>query len=142
MLLEFDGTFIFALISFIIFVTLMNLILYRPVSKIIKERQKFFDKNAEITKSSKQKAIDVLKSRDEEILGAKIEASDILKSMQEKTKANKEFALKNKKDDIKNLLSKNEDVLNQNKVQIKEELKPEIETYVKLAVSKILNEEG
>lgn len=142
MLLEFDGTFIFALISFIIFVSLMNLILYKPISKIINERQKFYDKNLSIVTTSKQKASDVLKSRDEAILGAKVEASNILKNMQEKTKANKELVLQNKKDEIKNLLSKNADELCQNKQNIKEELKQEMETYVKMAVSKILDEEG
>ncbi len=142
MLLEFDGTFIFALISFIIFVFLMNLILYKPVTKIISERQKFYDKNLSIVTSSKQKAQDTLKAKEDEIFGAKLEASNILKDMQIKTKADKEFALQNKKDEIQNKLSKNLDELHQNKQNVKDELKQEMETYVKLAVSKILDEEG
>lgn len=142
MLLEFDGTFIFALISFIIFVFLMNLILYKPVTKIISERQKFYDKNLSIVTSSKQKAQDTLKAKEDEIFGAKLEASNILKEMQIKTKADKEFALQNKKDEIQNKLSKNLDELHQNKQNVKDELKAEMETYVKLAVSKILDEEG
>ncbi len=142
MLLEFDGTFIFALISFIIFVFLMNLILYKPVTKIISERQKFYDKNLSIVTSSKQKAQDTLKAKEDEIFGAKLEASNILKEMQIKTKADKEFALQNKKDEIQNKLSKNLDELHQNKQNVKDELKQEMETYVKLAVSKILDEEG
>ena len=120
----------------------MNLILYKPVTKIISERQKFYDKNLSIVTSSKQKAQDTLKAKEDEIFGAKLEASNILKDMQIKTKADKEFALQNKKDEIQNKLSKNLDELHQNKQNVKDELKQEMETYVKLAVSKILDEEG
>ena len=55
MLLEFDGTFIFALISFIIFVLMMNIILYKPITKIMDERQKFYDKNKNTADLSKQR---------------------------------------------------------------------------------------
>ena len=84
MLLEFDGTFIFAFLSFIIFVLIMNLILYRPITKIMEERQKFYDKNKNTVIESKKKAEDILQKKEEEILSAKLEASSILQGAQNK----------------------------------------------------------
>ncbi len=75
----------------------MNLILYRPIVKIMDERQKFLDKNKETELQSKQKAADVLKQKDDEILGAKLEASNILTESQNEVKLQKESAIKAKK---------------------------------------------
>ena len=43
--MEFDATFIFAAVSFIVFVFIMNKIFYAPVLKIMKERQIYVEKN-------------------------------------------------------------------------------------------------
>jgi len=141
MLLEFDGTFIFALISFIIFVILMNLILYRPIVKIMDERQKFLDKNKETALQSKQKAADILKQKEDEILCAKLEASDILTESQNNIKAEKENVIKAKKDEIKNRLEASNNALKADKDTVKAQLKNEINDFVKMAVSKVLEVE-
>lgn len=142
MLLEFDGTFIFALISFIVFVTLMNLILYRPVTKIINERQKFYDKNSKMALESKQKAEDVIKNKEAEISNTKLEASKILSSAQESAKSNKETALGAKKNEVQNKLRLNNEALIKNKDAVVSELTDEnsINTYVNAAVAKVLGE--
>lgn len=142
MLLEFDGTFIFALISFIIFVLIMNVILYRPILKIIDERQKFYDKNKETVLQSKKKAEDILANKEKEILNAKLEASDILQSAQNKIKQNKESTIKNKREEISKKLESNDIILENDKKQAKEELKNEVETYVQMTVSKILDSDA
>ena len=141
MLLEFDGTFIFALVSFIIFVILMNLILYRPILKIMDERQKFFDKNDDTVLKSKQKAADILKQKDEEILSAKLEASDILSKNKEELKNRKGSILLDKKDEIKEKTAKFTENLHNGKNHAKAQLKQEVSEFVKLSVSKILNSE-
>lgn len=138
MLLEFDGTFLFALISFIIFVFLMNLILYRPIVKIIDERQKFLDKNKETVFQSKQKAKDVVQKMNDEILSTKLEASNILSENQNALKAEKENEIQAKKDEIKEKLISHNNSLKANKNEAKAQLKNEINDFVKMSVSKIL----
>ena len=86
MLLEFDGTFIFALISFIIFMLIMNVILYRPITKIMEERQKFYDKNKKTVMESKKKAEDILGEKQDKILTAKLAAANMLQNTQDKIK--------------------------------------------------------
>ena len=43
--MEFNATFLATIISFIIFVLLMNKILYAPILNIMEERRKFIDAN-------------------------------------------------------------------------------------------------
>ncbi len=43
--MEFNGTFLIATISFIIFTLLMNKILYKPINDIIEKRDRLFDDN-------------------------------------------------------------------------------------------------
>lgn len=141
MLLEFDGTFIFALISFIIFVLVMNIILYHPITKIMEERQKFYDKNKSIVLETKKKAEDILKNKETEILGAKLEASSILQEVQDKIKMEKETTLREKREEIRTKVSLNEAKMTEEKNNVKNELQTEIDSYVSLAVSKVLGEE-
>lgn len=139
MLLEFDGTFIFALISFIIFVILMNLILYRPIVKIMDERQKFLNKNDDTVLKSKQKAADILKQKDSEILGAKLEASDILSKNKEELENRKESIISDKKNEIKEKTDSFIQNLYDGKNEAKLNLKHEVNDFVKMSVSKILD---
>ncbi len=142
MLLEFDGTFIFALISFIIFMLIMNVILYRPITKIMEERQKFYDKNKKTVMESKKKAEDILQEKQDKILSAKLEAANILQNTQDKIKSNRETALNKKKDEVKVLLSSNETKMAEEKNRVKEELQNKVDTFVKMAVSKVLDGEA
>ena len=141
MLLEFDGTFIFATLSFIVFVLIMNVILYRPITKIMEERQKFYDKNKSTFLESKRKAEEVLENKEKEILDAKLKASDILQTTQNKIKENRENTLKNKKEEVLAKIKSNNAALDNDKKQAKEDLKKEVETYVKMTVSKVLDSE-
>ena len=141
MLLEFDGTFIFATLSFIVFVLIMNVILYRPITKIMEERQKFYDKNKSTVLESKRKAEEVLENKEKEILDAKLKASDILQTTQNKIKENRENTPKNKKEEVLAKIKSNNAALDNDKKQAKEDLKKEVETYVKMTVSKVLDSE-
>ena len=53
MLMQIDGTFVFVVISFLIFLFIIKAILFNPITKVIEERNKFYDKNANTEKSSK-----------------------------------------------------------------------------------------
>ena len=52
--MEFDATFLFSVISFIIFVLIMNQIFYSPVMKIMKQRQEYIDNNFDSAKNTKK----------------------------------------------------------------------------------------
>lgn len=100
--MEFNATFLASIISFLIFVFLMNKILYSPMEKIVKERQKFIDENFNSADENYKKADGLEHQREEKLVGAKNEArskyndsvngfkaqkADILKQAQDKTNA-------------------------------------------------------
>ena len=53
---EFNATFIIAMFSFVVFIMIMNAILYKPVLKVINERQTYIDDNLNAAQNSKTKA--------------------------------------------------------------------------------------
>ena len=59
--MEFNATFLIATISFIVFVIIMNFIFYKPIEKIVNERENFVDDNyteAKKNNLTSQKLID------------------------------------------------------------------------------------
>ena len=72
--MEFNATFLASIISFLVFVFLMNKILYSPMEKIVKERQKFIDENFNSADENYKKADGLEHQREEKLVGAKNEA--------------------------------------------------------------------
>lgn len=87
--MEFNGTFLVTIISFLVFVFIMNKILYSPLEKIVNERKKFIDGNYEAAEANKLKAEELNSQRENKLAEAKNEArSSYLGSVNEyKTKA-------------------------------------------------------
>ena len=65
--MEFNAKFLVSVISFIIFTLLMNEILYKPVSKIIEERENLITDNYENAKAAKEQAGAIYSDRDEKL---------------------------------------------------------------------------
>lgn len=76
--MEFNATFIAAFVSFILFTIIMNLILYKPINKIVDERQKFVDDNYEEAKQNSVKAEAIIKDKNKKIENTKHEAKKAL----------------------------------------------------------------
>lgn len=138
-MLSINATFIFVLLSFIIFVFLMNLICYKPIMKVILEREKFYEKNRKTVDETKGKTEEIIKEADNEIRNAKFESANILKNTNDENAKTKEEAIKNKKNDMKSKITSFENTLSASSTLVKEKMRNEIEGYVKKAVSKILD---
>lgn len=72
--MEFNATFLASIISFLVFVFLMNKILYAPMENIVRERQKFVDDNFNNADENYKKADGLEHQREEKLVGAKNEA--------------------------------------------------------------------
>ena len=139
MLLQIDATIIFVFVSFVIFVFLMNLISYKPIMKVIEEREKLLVKNKQTVDETNLKNDNLTKEMNDEISKSKFESSKILKDTMDKNKLQKEESIKNKKENLLNSFIEFENEMNENSKKVKEELRNEIDSYVKSTVSKILN---
>ena len=62
--MEFNATFLVSAISFVVFVFLMNLIFYKPVTAVIEEREKMINETLENSKNIRTKASELLAERE------------------------------------------------------------------------------
>ena len=72
--MEFNGTFLASIISFVIFVLLMNKILYAPMQKIVTERREFIDGNYNQADDNNKKADALSQEREEKLKDARNDA--------------------------------------------------------------------
>ena len=72
--MEFNGTFFAVIITFLIFVWLMNKVLYEPVRKIVEERKLFISGNLTTAENNDKKSEELTTQRDEKLLEAKEDA--------------------------------------------------------------------
>lgn len=76
--MEFNATFLISAISFILFTLIMNKIFYKPLGKIMNERENFINDNLNDAKISNDKAEFLLKDKDEKLAKSLIEARAIV----------------------------------------------------------------
>ena len=74
--MEFNGTFFVTIITFIVFVFLMNKILYAPILNIMEERRRFIDGNYETAQKNNSRSEAMLAKKEQKLLEAKEEAKD------------------------------------------------------------------
>ncbi len=139
MLLQIDATFIFVFASFVVFVFLMNLICYKPLTMLIKKREGLLYKNKETVDETNNKKAQIVENMKKELSNAEFEGSNILKETSNRNKKEKEEAILNKKEEIFNNIQDFENKMNTSSIEAKNILKTEVEEYVKMTVSKILD---
>ena len=137
-MLTLDATFIFVFISFVIFIFLMKLICYGPITKIIAEREKFYAKNNKTVEETKSKKDDIVSTIKDEISKTKLESSKMLKTAADANTKTREEAIHNKKQEISNSMLEFENKLQESAIEAKTQLKDEISGYVRNAVSIVL----
>lgn len=87
--MEFNATIIVSAISFIVFIFIMNSILYQPILKIIEERTNFINSNIDEANGVKAKAQSILEDKGQKIRDAhKVAKSTITDGIESSTKNN------------------------------------------------------
>lgn len=141
MLMQIDGTFIFVVISFVIFLFIINAILYRPFSRAIEERDEFFDKNSKTQQESKEKAQALLDEKENLLKKTRSEAGEFVKKASEDAKNQGEIEISKIKRETSKKIEENKNTLQNEAQSAKQEIKSEISNIVKQITSKILNED-
>lgn len=85
-MLEIDGTLIVAMISFVIFMFIMNIVFYQPILKIMQERKSYLAENSRESFEAEKKARELIEERISELKSARVEAAEIINSGTERLK--------------------------------------------------------
>lgn len=80
--MEFNATFIVSALSFIVFSIIMNAVFYKPLQKIVEEREKFIDETAKEAKMKAKKSEEILFDKSKKVENTKFEAK---KNISQKT---------------------------------------------------------
>ena len=88
--MEFNATFLATIISFVLFVILMNKILYAPILNIMEQRKSFIDGNYNDAKKNEAKIENLTQKKEEKLLEAKNDAKDIFNESVDEFKAQKD----------------------------------------------------
>ena len=140
MLMQIDGTFIFVIISFLIFLFIIKAILFNPITKIIDEREKFYAKNTKMETESKEKMNALINQKENALKKSRLEAAQIIKETSKKANDKSIQTLKETKKEVQNKIEKNKEELDLAKKNSKMELKGEVSNFVSSIVSKILSD--
>lgn len=87
--MEFNATFIVSAISFIVFSIIMNAIFYKPLAKIVSEREKFVNDSLEEAKKNAAKSESILKDKEKKIEKTKHDAKKIIVDKTDEAKSHK-----------------------------------------------------
>lgn len=141
MLMQIDGTFLFAAISFLIFLVIIKFILFNPITKVLEERENFYAKNSKMKNESNEKTKALLEEKEIALKKSREEANEIIKEANLSAKLENEFQIKEAKKEANRNLDEHNLKLNEQSASVKQELKQEVSNFVSLIVSKILKEE-
>ena len=137
---EFNATFLIAMISFVVFIIIMNAILYKPILSIINKRENYIDENLNAAKNSKEKAQEILAEKETKLAESSLQARQIVSGrvQQENDKA-KRLTEEAKTKTQKNIASAKENLRNE-EIQTANSLSGNVRELAESISEKILGE--
>jgi F-type H+-transporting ATPase subunit b len=140
-MLEFNATFFVAMFSFIIFMIIMNSILYKPITRIQKERAEYIDNENRATKITEEKTENLKQQQQANIEKSGIIARDNFNKKVSEYKKRKETILSTAKDLAKKDLAIANAELDGDERETKAILKSQINQLASIVATKILGYE-
>lgn len=140
-MLEFNATFFVAMFSFIIFMLIMNSILYKPIARIQKERAEIIQNENEATKITQEKTENLKHQQEANIEKSKAIARDNFNKKVSEFKERKETILSTAKDLAKKDLAIANAKLEGDEREARLILKSEVNELASMVASKVLGYE-
>lgn len=156
--MEINATFLVSAASFILFTIIMNAIFYKPLGRVVEERQKFVDENYKEANSAKEKSNKILTDKEQKIEQSKHNAKKIIADKTDEVK-NQKIALTSEaqqkagqkidlaKEELQKSTSDVQEVLPDKVVDLAQEIsskilgeKIEIKEFDKDSIKKMVNE--
>ena len=136
--MEFNATFIVAFISFVIFIIIMNFILYKPIYKIVSKRKQMIDDNYEIAKTNSSKSKVLLSKREDKLIEAKASSRQKYSKAFEDANSIRNEKIAEAKKEARNSLEENKTKAQEETNQVIEPLRNEGINLAQLILDKIL----
>lgn len=139
--MEFDATFIFAAISFIVFVFIMNRIFYHPVLLIMKKRQAYVEDNYNTAKDTESVVQDKASYINTELKTVRSKVQSVIADKSQEIKKQNSKIVSEHKEETYNSIANERESLMQSAIDAKETLKDKVVDIAKNISSKLLGDD-
>jgi len=122
----FNATFIVSLISFLLFIFIMNQILYKPINEIIEKRKKVIDDNYNIADENQKKSEAILQDRLDKLKNARNKVKEETSAAINAAKKEQSKIQEDAKNQIKIKINESISSLNEDELKAVDTLKEDI----------------
>ena len=136
--MEFNATFLISAISFILFTLIMNKIFYKPLERVMDERQKFIDDTKSDAEKSNLKAQAIINDREERLTKSATESKKLVADKINEANENSKIVTSNAKQKSQEEIASAKSALKNEAQQTTEELKFKVKDLAEVISSKIL----
>lgn len=119
-MLEFNATFIVAMLSFVVFIMIMNAIFYRPILNIIRKREDYMNTNYEKSKEFDKSADEYTLIRNDKISKTQDRCRKELANTVDKIQTAADIKINQAKENTKNEIQNKKNDLNKQKIQLQQ----------------------
>ncbi len=137
-MIELNITFFIQLVNFLILLAVLNLILYRPIRGIIKQRQERLAGYMSDIEKFNLEAEEKLKNYEEQLNLARTEASKLRNEFKAEGVKEEQTLLAKAKEEAQKKVSEARMELDKQIASVKKELMAKIEEYAKLVAQKVM----
>lgn len=136
--MEFNATFLVSVISFLVFVEIMNRIFYAPITKVVGERQELLDTNYNEAKKFDDDAEGILKDREVRLGDAETKSRKIISERIEAENSRGKSMTVEASQKSANIIQARKDELAQEKDAVQDELNSKIHGLAENIASKVM----
>ena len=136
--MEFNATFLISAISFILFSLIMNKIFYKPLERVMDERQKFIDDTKSDAEKSNLKAQAIINDREERLTKSAADSKKLVADKINEANENSKTVTSNAKQKSQEEIASAKSALKNEAQQTTEELKFKVKDLAEVISSKIL----
>jgi len=137
-MIELNITFFIQLVNFLILLAVLNLILYRPIRGIIKQRQERLGGYLSDIERFNDQAQEKLKNYEEQLTQARIEGSKIKSELKGEALRQEMAVLTKAKEEANKRLAEAREELGKQSQIVKKDLFSKVEDYAKMVVERVM----
>ena len=138
--MEINATILVSAISFIVFIFIMNKILYKPVLEIMEKRQNYIDANKNEADEHHKKAQQLLVDKDARVAEAQRTSRDIVASKADAIKEEKSKVLNDTKNSVTSSFSEQKQNLAHQKDEAAANMKHDVADLANRLTTKLMGE--
>ena len=136
--MEFNATFIVSIVSFLLFVAIMNKIFYAPITNIVNEREEKLKINYDEADKLNAEAETLLKERDEKLAETEAKSRRIIADKIEDYNGRSKVKINEATQNAATEIKLRKDALSQSKLDAEQKLNSDIQSLAQLISSKIM----